>query len=140
MGLLTSKCSAGRRYRRSAPAQLGWNRLLQFGSVGFTLERNLKIAAAFCVTLLALPPLAAQSTQRSGAEIYRDYCASCHAGGLQGAPVANDADEWQPRLAKGYETLLQNAKQGLNGMPPMGVCVDCSEAELRAAVDEMLRF
>ena len=43
-------------------------------------------------------------------------------------------------VAKGFEAVFQNAKQGIDGMPPMGVCMDCSDAELKAAMQEMLRF
>ena len=103
-----------------------------------SLQRLITILA---VALLALTALAAEpAAVRSGADIYRDYCASCHDGGLQGAPVANDAEAWKPRLAKGGDALLQSAKQGLNAMPPKGVCMDCSDIELKAAIDEMLRF
>ena len=82
----------------------------------------------------------AATPERAGAQIYREYCAACHSGGWQGAPIANDKQEWTTRLEKGRPALYVNAKQGLNAMPPMGTCVDCSEAELRAAVDEMLEF
>jgi cytochrome c5 len=104
-------------------------------------SHTVKITAILCILLLALGTQAAEpSAPRSGSEIYRDYCATCHGGGLQGAPVANDAAEWKPRLEKGFDALFQNAKQGLNSMPPMGVCMDCSEAELKAAITEMIRF
>ena len=39
-----------------------------------------------------------------------------------------------------HEQLLQKAKQGFDAMPPKGTCVDCSDAELQAAIDEMTRF
>ncbi len=44
------------------------------------------------------------------------------------------------RLERGFDALFENAKQGLNAMPPMGVCMDCTDAELKAAIQEMLRF
>ena len=95
----------------------------------------------FATTCLWLTTLAADSgAARTGAEVYRDYCASCHSGGMQGAPVANDAEEWQPRLAKGAAALFEKAKQGFDAMPPKGTCMDCTDAELQAAIDEMLRF
>jgi cytochrome c5 len=102
----------------------------------------LRIIAALSLMLLTVGVgfTAERTPARSGAEIYRDYCAACHSGGLQGAPVANDAAEWTPRLEKGFDALFQNAKLGVDGMPPMGVCMDCSDAELKAAINEMLRF
>jgi cytochrome c5 len=72
--------------------------------------------------------------------IYQTYCGNCHSGGWQGAPVANDKKEWDERLAKGFDILFKNAKQGLNGMPPMGTCMDCTDEELRASIKEMLVF
>lgn len=79
------------------------------------------------------------ANQRSGALIYDTYCASCHSGGWQGAPVANDPAEWSARLEKGSDSVFQNVKKGVNGMPPMGTCMDCSDLELRAAIDEMTK-
>lgn len=99
----------------------------------------------FIITLavfIAVPLLAAEhkAPVRSGEDIYRTYCSNCHGGGWQGAPVAYDEREWTPRMTKGFEELFTNSKQGLNAMPPMGTCDDCSDAELAAAIKEMLRF
>lgn len=90
----------------------------------------------------AAPLLAADNkpAQRSGEQLYQTYCGSCHGGGWQGAPVAYDELEWKPRLANGFDAMFGNAKKGMNAMPPMGTCMDCTDAELRAAIDEMLRF
>ena len=89
---------------------------------------------------LALPLLAGEpAKERSGADVYHAYCAVCHSGGWQGAPIANDTMEWESRLQKGSDAVFTNVKRGLNGMPPLGTCIDCSDAELRAAVDEMTR-
>jgi len=54
--------------------------------------------------------------------------------------MANDKREWEERLQKGLDALFKNAKLGLNGMPPMGTCMDCSDAELSASIKEMLNF
>ena len=48
-----------------------------------------------------------------------------------------DAQAWAPRIAKGKEALYATANNGLNGMPAKGMCVDCNEDELKAAVDYM---
>lgn len=80
----------------------------------------------------------AAEAPRSGADIYRDFCAVCHSGGWQGAPIANEANEWTERVNAGAEAMFKNAKQGLNAMPPMGTCMDCSDEELKSAIAEML--
>ena len=90
----------------------------------------------------ALPLLAAndQPGKRSGEQVYQTYCGSCHGGGWQGAPVAYDENEWKPRLENGFDAMFENAKKGMNAMPPMGTCMDCTDEELRASIEEMLRF
>jgi len=77
-------------------------------------------------------------TPRSGADVYRDFCAVCHSGGWQGAPIANEASEWTERMSAGADAMFKNVKQGLNAMPPMGTCMDCSDEELKSAIAEML--
>lgn len=73
---------------------------------------------------------------KSGEEIYNSNCMACHATGAAGAPKVGDVDAWAPRIAQG--NLLSNAVNGLNAMPPKGLCMACSEAELQAAIDYMV--
>lgn len=96
-----------------------------------TLSR-LSVPAAFAAEAVRPP--------RAGEQIYQDYCVSCHGGGWQGAPVTNDKRDWETRLANGADALLRNAREGINGMPPLGTCMDCSDDELKAAILEMLKF
>ena len=93
-------------------------------------------AVAALVSLCVLTVQAADP--RSAAEVYRDYCAVCHSGGWQGAPIANDAGDWKTRLDTGFDAMFANAKNGLNGMPAMGTCMDCTDDELKGAIREML--
>ena len=75
---------------------------------------------------------------RSGESIYQSRCIVCHAAGLAGAPKLGDKNAWAPHVAKGKDALLDSVTHGLNAMPPMGTCMDCSQAELMAAIDYML--
>lgn len=77
---------------------------------------------------------------RPGDQIYQTYCAVCHATGWNGAPITGIREDWDSRAAAGVDAMLRNVKQGLNTMPPMGTCMDCSDAELRAAMEEMVKF
>lgn len=83
------------------------------------------------------PALVAAATGRGGEEVYAAHCHVCHATGLNDAPKLADADAWAPRLAKGAQVLLTVTKEGLNTMPPMGTCMNCTDAELQAAIDYM---
>jgi cytochrome c5 len=80
----------------------------------------------------------AAAEPKSGEEIYNGTCVSCHATGAAGAPKVGDAAAWAPRIAQGKDKLLANATNGLNAMPPKGLCMACSEADLQAAIDYMV--
>ena len=75
---------------------------------------------------------------KSGDEIYNASCAACHATGAAGAPKTGDAAAWAPRIAKGMDMLMTNATNGLNAMPPKGLCMTCSNDELQAAVEYII--
>lgn len=77
------------------------------------------------------------STAMSGEDVYSKFCHTCHATGLNEAPKTGDADAWAPRVAKGIEAMLQTTRQGLNLMPANGLCMTCSDDELKAAIDHM---
>ena len=72
---------------------------------------------------------------RSGEAIYGSTCMACHSTGAAGAPKLGDKATWAPRIAQGSSTLLQHALQGFKGMPAKGGCVNCSDAEIKAAVE-----
>jgi len=76
---------------------------------------------------------------RSGEAVYHRYCFSCHAAGVAGAPKTGDEKAWALRLEKGPEQLLRSTVEGMTpGMPQRGLCFDCSDEELTAAIDYML--
>ena len=75
---------------------------------------------------------------RSGEQVYNTFCAACHTSGVMGAPKINNAEDWEPRLAQGMDTVLKHAIEGYNAMPPKGTCSDCSDDEIQAAIDYMI--
>jgi cytochrome c5 len=77
--------------------------------------------------------------KRMPAQIYVRVCAACHQEGNIDAPRVGSDKEWAPRIAKGIETLYQHALYGFNSMPPRGLCKDCTDDELKAIVDFMVR-
>ena len=80
----------------------------------------------------------ASAGPKSGEEIYNGTCVSCHGTGAAGAPKMGDAAAWAPRIATGMDSLLANATKGLNAMPPKGLCMACSDAELQSAIEYMV--
>lgn len=75
---------------------------------------------------------------RSAEDIYQSKCSVCHATGAAGAPKLGDAEAWEPRIGKGMDTLYASAINGFLGMPPKGLCMDCSDAEIKDTVDYMV--
>lgn len=74
-----------------------------------------------------------------GVTIYEQHCIICHRDGIAGAPKMQDAQDWKTRLdGRTIEDLLASAIKGLNAMPARGTCPECSEADLKAAIQYML--
>ncbi len=82
---------------------------------------------------------AAPRAARSGSDVYAATCTACHGTGAAGAPKTGDKAAWAPRAAQGMDTLMQHTLNGFNAMPPKGTCADCSEEELRNAVQHLLQ-
>ncbi len=57
---------------------------------------------------------------RTGEQVYTAVCAACHAAGAAGAPKLGDAAAWGPRVATGYEALLNSALKGKGAMGAQG--------------------
>lgn len=91
-----------------------------------------------CASASAAAP-AASSGPRAGADIYAASCGACHSAGVSGAPKPGDMAAWQPRIDQGMDKLLANAINGINAMPAKGLCMDCSDEELQAAIDHMIK-
>jgi len=81
---------------------------------------------------------AAPAAPRTGEQVYQSTCVGCHGTGAAGAPKFGDAAAWAPRIAQGMDTLLAHATNGFKVMPPKGTCMNCTEAELKAAIEYMV--
>jgi cytochrome c5 len=73
---------------------------------------------------------------KSGEEVFKAVCSTCHATGTAGAPKFGDAGAWAPRIGEGYDTLVHNALNGKGAMPPRGGTSpdDYSDFEIARAV------
>ncbi|HMN46593.1 MAG TPA: c-type cytochrome [Povalibacter sp.] len=103
-------------------------------------RRSFLSACLIAATAMVVAPVTTPATQRSADQIYQSFCGACHGTGWNGAPISGIENDWTPRLGNGVDAMLANVKQGLNTMPPMGTCNDCSDAELKAAIEFMLKF
>jgi cytochrome c5 len=68
---------------------------------------------------------------------YQMRCFACHGTGAAGAPVLGDADAWGERMAKGMETVMANAINGIGAMPARGLCMDCTDEHIEALITYM---
>lgn len=74
-----------------------------------------------------------------GQTVYEQHCIVCHRDGLAGAPKLQDEKDWKPRITgKTMKDLLASSIKGLNAMPAKGTCIECSDADLKAAIQYML--
>jgi cytochrome c5 len=71
---------------------------------------------------------------KNGEEIYKVICANCHNTGVLSAPKFGNKDDWAPRIAQGYDTLVKNAITGIRNMPARGGASGLSDVEMQRAV------
>ena len=102
-----------------------------------TSKALLTITCAFF--LFPALSVAAQDDAFDAEQTYQATCFACHGTGAAHSPEVGDQIEWEIRLEKGLDTLVQNTIAGLNGiMPPRGLCATCSDDQLKAIVEFML--
>jgi len=96
-----------------------------------------KFAIATAALAFASLALAQAPRERSGEQIVKQQCASCHEKGLNGAPRIDDRAAWAPRMQRGLDATVRSAIQGHGKMPARGGLPDTTDAELRAAITYM---
>ncbi len=94
------------------------------------------LAFAVAGTLLAVSGMA--QAERDGKAVYDTKCFVCHMAGVAGAPKFADKAAWAPRIATGMDALMGTVMNGKGAMPPKGTCMDCTDGELKAAVEYMV--
>ncbi len=88
------------------------------GSASLTQEATARRIAP--VAGLTVKDANAPVVYKTGKEVFEAQCTTCHTAGLLGAPKFGDAAAWGPRIAKGYDALLQSALHGKGNMPAQG--------------------
>lgn len=91
----------------------------------------------------AATTVAGPTGPRSPEDIYNGSCMACHLTGVTNAPIFGDVEQWAPRIATGMDALYASVFNGIEvegvlTMPVNGLCLDCTEDELRATVDYMV--
>jgi cytochrome c5 len=95
--------------------------------------RSTAIRAAAIAALAVAPTVLAGDPPPQ----YAASCGACHAVGVAGAPATGNAEAWAPRMAKGMEALVASVRNGLNAMPPGGLCNSCSDEDYAALITYM---
>jgi len=88
---------------------------------------------------VAAAPVVKQALAANAGELrYKSTCSVCHETGVAGAPKFRNAADWKTRMATGMDVMLDFAIKGRGGMPPKGTCMQCSDEELKMAIEYML--
>lgn len=83
---------------------------------------------------------------RSGEDIVNAVCKNCHMPPVAASvksPELGNKEQWAPVIAKGMPALYEVAINGSKANPAMvarGTCADCTDDELKAAVDHMVKL
>lgn len=85
----------------------------------------------------------AEPGQRTGKQVFDKICLQCHGAdsATAYAPKITKNDQWAPRIAKGFQTLVHNAVNGFQGqgqMPARGGAMDLTDDEVARAVAYMI--
>ena len=114
--------------------------VLQAGSVEDGIVSRIHAVGSICIEGedCAKALTVAAAGPRSAEDVYNKGCLACHTSGAAGAPKFRIAADWTARLALGTELLYSNAINGKGAMPARGLCPNCSDDEVKAAVDYMI--
>ncbi|GAB4348758.1 MAG: hypothetical protein Kow006_09790 [Gammaproteobacteria bacterium] len=75
----------------------------------------------------------------AGKSVVDRVCKGCHEVGILGAPKIGVVEDWEPRLKKGENVLVDNAEKGIGSMPPKGGDASLDRDALLAAIRYMSR-
>lgn len=110
-----------------------------------TKEDRLAIAT-YLKTVVSEEPLgqraqlAKQPHLKRGKQVYVSSCIICHQNGEMSAPIIGQSANWYNRLQEsGLHGLYRHVIYGFNSMPIKGACVTCSDGDITAAVDYILK-
>jgi cytochrome c5 len=85
----------------------------------------------------AVAVVAAVKAERTGEDVYKLACASCHASGALNAPKLGDNAAWAKLLPEGLDGLTKQAIAGIRQMPARGGNPSLTDIEMKRAVAYM---
>lgn len=83
-----------------------------------------------------------QGSPDAGKKIYEHFCSTCHASNPiipVGAPRIGKKSDWTPYTkSQTIDKMVKTIDAGLGAMPPRGGCFECTDQDLKAAIEYML--
>ena len=102
------------------------------------------LAVAAMTTLVGCKGSTPVTSSSTGSEVYQGACATCHGGGFKGwmtgAPTVGDKEVWTPLIAKGVDAMTTFSIMGVNKMPAKGGCSQCSDEQIKSAIEHMVKL
>jgi cytochrome c5 len=94
------------------------------------------LAIGISLPVFAADPLSARL--EAGRQVYTKVCASCHDGGVNGAPVTGRSEDWVGRSDNWEAVQLEHANQGYMAMPARGGDPNLEKYDVDAAAEYIL--
>lgn len=94
---------------------------------------------AVVIAVSAVAVLMTGQTMADGKAVYDSTCATCHQSGVAGAPKFGDKAAWAARIKTGNDALVNTVLKGKGAMPAKGGNAALSDADIKAAVDYMVK-
>lgn len=114
--------------------------LLLFAFLNLSQAADSSSAAAEVESLLTAQ---SENVFQLGKTHYQKYCIACHATAniMVASPKFADKNDWNARLVavKNIKGLVKSAVKGKGAMPAKGLCSECKEKDLQAAILYMMR-
>ena len=73
-----------------------------------------------------------------GRQIYDKRCNACHSKGASDAPQVGDTIYLELLAANGIDALVSNTINGFNDHPPKGLCMACTEDDIKVTIIYMI--
>ena len=108
-------------------------------TVCFVFSADARRAIAIMSMVLGTNGSYADEAKTEVVRLYNQTCVVCHDEGVHGAPRPGARSDWEEPLSYGVQEMYLNTIEGIGEMPPRGMCNTCTDDQLKALVDYMIR-